>query len=193
MTPQIIISSLAVIAGIFYFSFPFINKKFFQRPKLTLEIVQNKGITGGIQHLQYFPEDINLPVNRPEVVSLYNLFWKFDLVIRNNSEYDAYNIELFNKGIEVGYLKFNSKVNPNKPLPKHAEVSIPFEYETKRIIQLQNIQKVNLNEVDEFRDFEILINYRNSKNNRFNTTLKFKNREIKFDKISKKEITKKWR
>ena len=115
------------------------------------------------------------------------------MVIRNNSEYDAYNIELFTKGIAVGNLKFNSKVNPNKPLSKHSELIIPFEYETSRIIQHQNILNLNMKEPEELQDFEILINYRNSKNNLSNTILKFKSREIKFDFISGKQIEKNWR
>lgn len=70
MNPQLIVSSLILLAGVIYFTFPYINRRFFQRPVLTIEIEPNKGITMSRRHLGYAPEnDFNLPVNRPEVYS----------------------------------------------------------------------------------------------------------------------------
>jgi len=44
MTPQLLISIIILFAGFFYFIFPFINKKYFQLTKLTVEIEPNQEI-----------------------------------------------------------------------------------------------------------------------------------------------------
>lgn len=192
MNPQLIVSSLILLAGIIYFTFPYVNKSFFQRPVLTIEIEPNKGITMSRRHLGYAPEnDFSQPVNRPEVYSFYEVTWKFDLVIRNNSPYDSYHIELFYSGLKNGTLNFNSKVNQNKPLAKHAEILVPFEYNLTTKIQYKDIKTLDEREPKEFADIEMILTYKNERKTRFNTTFNMKTKELKYNKVSSKKIKKK--
>jgi len=192
-TIQIILSLSILILGFIYFIFPFINNIFFKRPYLVIEFEPNKGITKQMEMIGHAPNtDFSKPVNLPNNENDYNLNWKFNLIIRNNSEYTAYNVVMYRNAIKNGNLDFISQINRNKPLPAHQELVIPFTFSEIKRVKNKDIRNIDTKEPDIFSKLELLINYTNYKQRRFNTLYKFKNDELSYKKITTKKIKSKW-
>ncbi|OBY65979.1 hypothetical protein [Polaribacter vadi] len=187
-----IVPLLILIAGLIYFLIPIIRKKFYTRPKLYIEINPNEGITSARYFIAHIPDESIEFANDPEAKNLYELIWKFNLVIRNNSENAAYSIKMRTNKPEEGHILFKSTVNENKPLAAHEELSIPFEYKQEKISKIKDINNLDSKEPQFFENFKILLDYRNSGNTRFNSLLIVKSKEISYKKILKKEIEKNW-
>src|SRR5690606_31827627 len=91
----IIVSIISLFLGISYFIFPRFYDRFYKRPKLTMEIEPAQGITAFQKFIAYSSEnDPDLPVNRPDAIATYHFEWNFNIIVRNNSEVNAYNVKL---------------------------------------------------------------------------------------------------
>jgi len=91
-----------------------------------------------------------------------------------------------------GLLSFNSILNENKPLPAHNELVIPFEFHQEKISKNKDLDNLDSTEPEFFKDFKILIDYKNSGNTRFNSLFNVQTREVHYQKVSRKNLIKNW-
>ncbi|WP_163380196.1 hypothetical protein [Cyclobacterium sp. SYSU L10401] len=192
MKLEILFPILILSAGFLYFIIPRISKKYFARPLLFMEINPNEGITMQRRHIARIENSEIKYGNDPEAESLYGLVWKFDLIIRNNSENAAYNIKMFPQKTTKGKLTFNSIVNENKTLAAHQELVIPFEFYQEKESKHKDVDKLDTVEPDFFDEFKILLDYKNEGKTSFNSILDVKSKQVCFKKISQKKIKKNW-
>lgn len=98
---------------------------FFKSPKLIMELYPNQGKTRLQIYIQYSPKnDTSLPMNRPEAMCIYEFEWKFDLMIRNNSEVTAYSTQILQR-VNKPELNFKLSLNINKAIQPHQEIKLP--------------------------------------------------------------------
>ena len=113
MDIKILLTIIALILGIVYFAIPRIYKYYFKRPKLIVEIEPNKGLTSSQTFIRFSSKNpVGVPVNTPEGISIYEFEWKFDLIVRNNSEVNAFKIKMCQHK-NSNYLTFKKSINPN--------------------------------------------------------------------------------
>lgn len=188
MEASTILAILALIAGLISFGYPRIEIYFIKRPKLVVEINPNKGFTRSSSFIDYHPDtDRTKPVNRPETIRIYELLWKFDLVIRNNSEINAFNVKMLQHK-NATKLAFNASINPQKSLKTHEEVIIPFQF--TKVIQstTQEFPLHYTQNPSDFKDLMLLLEYENEFGRKFYSRYFFNTDKSKFYKTRKSEL-----
>lgn len=101
-------------------------------------------------------------VQEPDGIYFYEIEHIYDLIIRNNSIQNAYNIKIFVP--KVCYLKFKNETNSLEPLT----INNPKNIKLKYIIEKGMTQKeaeilLNNNLTDELKKSEIIVEYQNEK------------------------------
>lgn len=125
METKTLLKIVALILGLLYFALPKIYNYYFKRPKLVVVIEPNKGITNSQTFIRFSSKNpVGVPVNTPEGIGIYEFEWKFNLIIRNYSEVNAFNIKMCQH--KNNYLNFKKNINPNKTLKAHEEETIPL-------------------------------------------------------------------
>jgi hypothetical protein len=188
MDIKILLTIIALILGIVYFAIPRIYKYYFKRPKLIVEIEPNKGLTSSQTFIRFSSKNpVGVPVNTPEGISIYEFEWKFDLIVRNNSEVNAFKIKMCQHK-NSNYLTFKKSINPNKALKAHESEIIPFIFskvvETKQKDRASHFPKVP----NEFKDLMLHLEYENEFGTKFYSRYYFNTNETKFNKVSKSEL-----
>ena len=188
MNTMVIVGLVGLLLGLLYFLYPRIADIYFKRPKIVLELDENVGISRSSSHLGYSPSnDRGLPVNRPEAISIYELEWKFNLTIRNNSEINAFDLRLMQHKNLLN-LDFKSKINPNKALKAHEEIVIPLVF--KKTIQCmhKDRNKHYTQGPSDFQNLMLLLEYSNQHGKKFYSRYYFNNDVSKLVSISIKEL-----
>ncbi len=192
MKLEILFPILILTAGFLYFIIPRIIMKYFTRPDIFIEVNPNEGLVRGRLMIRHLPNESVKYANSPEAENLYELNWKFNLIIRNNSENSAYNIKMYSTKPEVGKLLFAKSVNENKPLAAHEELLLPFEYKQEKVCKLKDIGTLDSKEPDFFKSYRILLDYKNSGKTRFNSVFEASTKAVSYKKISNRKIKKNW-
>ncbi|MFD2564801.1 hypothetical protein [Aquimarina rubra] len=192
MTVGYIISFFILLGGLIYFLYPRYEAYFVKRPKLVIEISSNEGFTKLSKFIRYHPDtDRTKPVNRPEVIKIYRLEWRFDLTIRNNSEINAFTVKMLQHR-NLMNLSFNKEINPQKSLKSHQEEIIPFQFIKTIESTDAEFESHYTNIPSDFKDLMLLLEYENQYGKKFYSRYFFNTDSTKFIKVKKTEL-KYWR
>jgi hypothetical protein len=91
-----------------YFIYPRYESKFKIRPKIVVETESGKGIRKIQTFIGYSTKNAGIITDPDSRWVIYEFEWRFELVIRNNSEINAYELELLQKKMDL-ILNFKAK------------------------------------------------------------------------------------
>lgn len=179
---------LPVIVGLLIAIIPWIRKKYFTRPELTIELVLDKSFNAN-EGLSRKSKVTNGIIQEEDEIRLFSLRWKYKLIIRNNSNITAFYPRLLKSESGIWFTKIDklNKLIPIKSTDK--ETIINCEY--KKYVEAKPIERPRLNRFpDEFKDLKIALEYKNSAKIKFFTLFEFSDSkdQNKFMKIKPKEF-----
>lgn len=158
---------LGLAATIIIALIPFLWKRYFTRPELAIEIVNHMGpsMNVGISN-QNIPNEKGY-IDGNNAIYVFHLKWRISLIIRNNSDRIAYYPKIYFEPAEP-HLLLLEKLNSQKPIMEHEEVTLKAEYgkyEEKRGQERSTTAILP----PELTNMRILIEYKNSAKIKFYT------------------------
>lgn len=188
---MIYIPIIAIVLGAAYFVYPRVENYFIIRPKLIIEIESNKGITSRQKFLGYSNKNPPISEGPDEMWYIYEFDWLFNLIVRNNSEINAYEIKLLQRNI-APKIEFDRDINFNKALKSHEEIELPFKISTR--IECQGKDRENFfgSKPDVFKDLIILLEYKNPKGRNFYSSYKFNINKTDLKRIQSYQVKYYW-
>lgn len=185
------ISGIIFLAGLIYFIYPRYEMYFKIRPKLVVEIEPTTGITKTQDFIGYSTKNKPISDGPDEMWYLYKFEWRFVLIVRNNSEVNAYEVKLLQHQSKP-QIEFDNDINMQKALKSHEEIKLPFR--VHKYVEFQgkdreeNFRKVP----DILTDLMIVFQYKNPKGNTFQSRYYFNTDKTQYEKIPKKELENYW-
>jgi len=168
---EITIGILGIIVGVIFGISPYIIRKYFLRPELTIEILSDCAmeLERGLSNNNDFYKD---PIVKDTVIRIFEITWKFNIVIRNNSDIAAYypQIEFNPKGPKFTQI---DKLNKLQPIKSTESLTLKAEYRKFEESTYQNRTHNGQKPPTEFGDLEILLGYENPKKKRFYTLFNY--------------------
>lgn len=165
---------------------PYARNRYFLGPELTIEIIPDGGMSAprGLSSKNKVTAEGYIDGNT--AIQIFELTWKFKLVIRNNSDNTAYYPKIYFNSSQPSFTKIDS-INELKPLTNTENIELKAEY-----LKFEECQGKDRTETtgipDELKDFKILIESRNGKKMKFYTLYSFENNENKFIRKIPKEF-----
>lgn len=186
-----LISGIIILAGLIYFLYPRYEKNFKERPKLVVEIEPNSGITKTQNFIGYSSKNKPISDDRDEMWYIYEFEWRFELILRNNSEINAYEVKLLQHQTKP-QIQFNGKINMQKALKAHGEIILPFR--VHKYVECQGKDREeHFRKTPEFlKNLMIVFVYKNPKGTNFQSRYHFNTDKTEFNKIPKDELKKYW-
>lgn len=167
------IVSFSSIATLGEFFFHFIEKVADRKhkPMIEMEIRWANGLSESPMLTQRSPQDDegNFLIERG------GLYWfvihhDFDLIIRNNSVINAYNLKVFVDSHNLE-LSFKSSHNPLDPLPSHGKIVLNFKYTIRKEMKHDEADKMmNEKYPEEIKNMVFLVSYQNEERSEFHYT-----------------------
>lgn len=185
---------IPIITGLLaflYFIYPRLENYFKKRPKLIVEIKENQGITSRQNFIGLSNKNPRISEGPDEMWYIYEFEWLFNLIIRNNSEINAYEIILFQKN-DAPKIEFQKNINIQKAMKAHEEIELPFKISTRIECQGKDRERIFENQADIFKILSVMLTYKNPQNRNFFTTFFFDNRKNDFRKLQSYEIKYYW-
>lgn len=136
---------ITVITAIVIPFIGFLVFKLFRRPRLEIEINFNSGSRRRGQAINYPHKSDEIPYAE-DLTYNYNFRQDFNIVALNNSEIDAYDIQLQINELDNAEFHVNGKTNFS-PLPAHEEFEIPCRF--SKTIEAGYRNPPNINELRE--------------------------------------------
>jgi hypothetical protein len=170
MDTNVMIGIISIIVAIVIAIAPWIKKKFFTRPELTIELVFDSGLNANLG-LSY-KNDLSLGyIEGDKAIHVWSLTWKMKLIIRNNSDITAHYPEIFLKNDALYFTKIDS-LNKLKSITNTSEIVLNCEYQ--KYSESTPDERPELGGFpQEFEDLKILLQYKNSAKMRFYTLFDF--------------------
>lgn len=137
--------------------FEFVSKSTFRSPPDIIANMSPKDETG-----QYF-------VIEQGGMYLFRVKKRFDLIIRNNSKNNAYNLTLYK--IKQSYpLLFEKKYNPLEPLVVDKPITLPFTYEVYRPMTHQDAEiLLNSDLPEDLKNLVLIAEYKSESHRKYYT------------------------
>jgi len=190
---MIYISVGILIIGFIALMYPRIEKIYLQRPYLVAEIKPNVGITKTQTPIGLSSKNNPGPIDSGDekVWRIYEFEWRFDLVIRNNSEVNAYHIVPLQHTNKTK-VQFEKIINSNKALLAQKEVVLPFRI--TNIVECQEKDRKSHfgNMPKTLADFMIVFEYQNPLTTKFYSRYYLNTNKTTFQRIKRKELNKYW-
>lgn len=188
-----ILTIIAIVVGAFYFLYPRYEQLHLHRPKLLVDLAPGKGFTKSC-----WVEGLSAK-NPPTIIAgsqdtwyIYKLSWEFDLVVRNNSEFNAYEVKLLQHKNKP-QIKFRNKINFNKALGSQEEIVLPFTIHKYVECQVKDRGNHYKDKPDLLKDLMIVFDYKNPKGKTFQSRYFFNTDKTDYRKIPKAELKEYWR
>lgn len=181
----------AIILAFLYFIYPRLENYFKKRPKLIVEVEPNQGITSKQNFLGYSSKNPPISEGPDEMWYIYEFEWLFNLIIRNNSEINAYDIKLFQKN-NAPKIEFQKNINIQKAMKAHEEIELPFKISTTIECQGKEREKFFENQAGIFKTLTVMLEYKNPQNREFYTTFSFNEKRNDFKRLQSYEVKHYW-
>lgn len=154
-----ILGIISIIVGIIIAVVPFLWRRYFLRPELTIEII--KGVVVGVNVGVSSKNDISKGyIEGNNAIYIFRITWQFKVVIRNNSENIAYYPKLI---LDTTNTKFTKLENLNELIPISTKQTIELKAEYTKYEECQREDRTGVaNFPEELENIEILLEYRNS-------------------------------
>jgi hypothetical protein len=193
-TTAIVVSILIFLAAIVSQILPRYEQYYKHRPNLVVELSSSKGIHS-IQTPVGLSAKNKKPVIQagdPNIWRVYEMEWNFDLVLRNNSEYNAYNVKLLQHKSRP-QIQFRENINFNKALRSQEEIILPFTIHKIVECQDKDRERIFNGRPDFFDDLMIVFDYKNPKGKKFQSRYYFNDDNTTYERIPTKELKEFWR
>lgn len=185
---MIYISLLGLFLAFLYFILPRFERYFIERPNLVVEL---DDITS-IQKDKKYSSKNSTPAPIPdEIWYIYDFEWYFNLIVRNNSEINAYDIKLFQKNGDYP-IELQEHINMQKALKAHEEITLPFKISAKRECLGSERENIFANQGNIFKTLSIILEYKNPKGTKFYTTFLFDDKTNDYKRITSYELKHRW-
>lgn len=173
------IGILGIIVGLIIAVVPFLWKRYVSRPELTIEIIKDGGSSSprGLSHKNIVNEEGY--IDGRTAIRVFELTWKFQIQVTNNSELTAFYPELtFNPNGP----KFNliDKLNTLQPIKPTETIILKAEYKKYEEKTGEERTAVGRQMPEEFSALGLLLMYKNSHKSKFYTLFDFNQKTNKF-------------
>lgn len=176
---EILIGIIGIIIGLVIAIVPFLWKKYVVRPELTIEIVKDGGMSSprGLSHKNKVNEDGY--IDGRTAIRVFELNWKFQIKVTNNSELTAFYPEL---AFNPNGPKFNltDKLNSLQPIKPTETLVLRADYRKYEEKTGEERTDVGRQMPEEFGELGILLTYQNSHKSKFYTLFDFNDKTNKF-------------
>lgn len=163
----VITTILSLFFLILFGIIPFIQKMYFLRPELTIEIIY-EGLEAVPLGLSPNNEAVDGVIDGEKAVYLFKSTWKYIIFIRNNSDQTAYNPQLFFSKFKPSF-ELKNNINRLRPITNKDEIQLKAEYTV--YFQSTGRERAERNKTipKEIDDINILLEYQNSSKRTFYT------------------------
>jgi hypothetical protein len=163
----LIIGVFGIILGII----PYYRSKYVLRPEVTIEMVPNGGFSAPRGFSTKNEVNAEGYIDGNNAIQIFELTWKFDIKITNNSDFTAFYPELeFNPNGPTFKIDEINRLEPIKPAES---LKLKAEFNKYEEVTGKNRTQVGKAPPTEFKNLELLFGYENSKKRRFYTLFDF--------------------
>lgn len=176
---EIIIGIIGIVVGLIVAIVPYLWNKYFARPELTIEIIKDGGTSSprGLSSKNKVNEEGS--IDGFTAIRVFELTWKFQIRITNNSELTAFYPDLtFNPNGP----KFNliDKLNTFQPIQPIETIVLKAENKKYEEKIGGDRTDVGIQMPEEFSDLGLLLSYNNSHKSKFFTLFDFNEKKNHF-------------
>jgi hypothetical protein len=165
---EILIGIASIIIGVLIAIIPYIRRKYFLRPELTIEIIKDGGSSSprGLSPKNKVNEEGYIDGNT--AIRVFELTWRFKVRITNNSDLTAFypDLEFNPNGPKFTVI---DKLNSLLPIKPTESITLKVEYRKYEEKTGQERTNVGRDMPPEFSDLGLLLGCQNSKKSRFYT------------------------
>lgn len=171
---------LTILGGLLIAIVPFLWKRYISRPEVTIEIIKDGGSSSPMG-LSRHKNVVNAEgyIDERTAINVFELNWRFQIRIVNNSELTAFYPELtFNpNGPKLNLINNLNKLQPIKPTE-----AIILKAEYRKLEEKTGQERTDIGRQipEEFSDLGLLLAYQNSHKRFFFTLFDFKEKTNKF-------------
>jgi len=172
---------LSFLGGLLTAIVPFFWKRYISRPEVTIEIIKDGGSSSprGLSHKNVVTEEGFIDGNT--AIRVFELTWRFQIKITNNSELTAFYPELsFNPNGPKFFLI--EKLNSLQPIKPTETIVLKAEYRKFEEKTGQERTDVGRQMPEEFEDLGLLLAYQSPQKSKFYTLFDFNEKTNKFVK-----------
>lgn len=180
------IGIISIVVAVIIAFIPYVRNRYLNGPELTIEIIPNGGMSSprGLSSKNEVTADGYIDGNN--AIRIFELTWKFRLIIRNNSDITAYYPRIHFIQSKPKFTKIDS-LNELKPLNNTEYVELKAEY--KKYEECQGKDRTQTTGIpDELKDLKILMESKNGNKMRFYTIYTIEKNENKFIRKILKEF-----
>jgi hypothetical protein len=176
---DIMIGILGIVVGIIIAVAPFLWKRYVARPELTIELLKDGGSSSpkGLSHKNVVNEEGY--IDGLTAIRVFELTWKFQIRVTNNSELTAFYPELtYNPyGPRFDLIDKLNTLQPIKPTESIVLKAVYKKYEEKTGEERTDVGRQM---PEEFSDLGLLLTYKNSHKITFFTLFDFNEKTNRF-------------
>jgi len=189
----IISISVAIIFGVAKFIQWYIPRKEEKniRPNLQIEILTDSETYGVQTPLGMSEKSGTVSKGPDEDWYWYDYEWYFDLILRNNSDYNAFEIKLLQHK-DQKKVHFREQINKKIALKAHANLTLPFVVKSRVEIQGKDRERTFGSRPKHLENQMLLFKFKNKYGKEFYSRYYFNPDLTKVDKISEQELKKYW-
>jgi hypothetical protein len=154
-----IIGIISIAIAIIIAVTPFLWKRYFSRPELTVEVIKGGGVSSNVGVSN--KNDISKGyIDGNTAIYVFRVVWQFKVVIRNNSEIIAYYPKLI---LDTTSPKF-TKIEPlNELIPISTKDTIELKEEYTKYEECEGKDRSDVaNFPEELKNIKILLEYKNA-------------------------------
>jgi len=180
------IGIISIVIAILIALIPYVKNKYLLGPELTIEIIPAGGMSSprGLSSKNKITAEGYIDGNN--AIRVFELTWKFKLIIRNNSDNTAYYPKIHFIASNPKFTKIDS-INELQPLTNTENIELKAEY--SKFEECQGKGRTKTTGIPaELKDLKILIESKNGKKKKFFTLYCVEKNENKFIRKIPKEF-----
>ena len=175
-----IITGLRTIAGAII---PPLKKKYFDQPKVYIIIKGNGASRYPV--LTSPNNDFSKPISRFTEIRFDKLIWRYNLILRNNSEHVAYNLSLLHPEQNLSFM-FEKKLDRLLPIIPNTELINVIIFEKHVEGTGQETHELSKKHPDILMNNKFILEYTNVKGTKFYTVFDESKNEVERNQFFKK-------
>jgi hypothetical protein len=165
---EIAIGIASILVGILIAIIPYFRRKYFLRPELTIEIINDAGssLSRGLSSKNKVNEEGY--IEGDAAIRVFELTWRFKIRITNNSDLTAFypDLEFNPNGPKFTLI---DKLNTFEPIKPAETVELKAEYKKYEEKTAQERTDIGSEMPKELNELWLLLGYQNSKKIKFHT------------------------
>jgi hypothetical protein len=154
-----IIGVASIVVAVVIATAPYLWKRYFSRPELTVEIIKAGGVSSNVG-VSSKNDTSKGYIEGNTAIYVFRVVWKFKVVIRNNSEIVAYYPKII---LDTTNPKFTEIESLNELIPITNREPIELKAEYTKFEECQGTDRSNVSDFpEELKNIKILLEYKNA-------------------------------